>query len=352
MSATAIDPTTATTNGAGAAPSPEHILETGLAFWASKTLLSAVEMEVFTELAKGPESLESLTGRLGLHPRSSRDFFDALVALGFLEREDGLYRNSPSSDIFLDKRKPSYIGGILEMANHRLFGHWNHLTTALRTGVQQNEVAHGEAEPFAALYADPARLKTFLRGMTGVSRGANLAIAAKFPWHNYKTVADCGTAQGDLIVQVALKNPHLTGIGFDLAEVAPVFEEYVEHNGLSSRLHFQPGNFFKEPLPRVDVIMMGHILHDWNLEEKKMLIRKAYEAIPAGGAFIAYDSIIDDERRKNAFGLLMSLNMLIETPGGFDYSGADCIGWMKEAGFREARVEHLVGPDSMVIGIK
>jgi hypothetical protein len=179
-----------------------------------------------------------------------------------------------------------------------------------------------------------------------------MTIAAKFSWDKYKTAADCGTAQGDLIVQVALKNPHITGIGFDLPEVAPIFEEYVEQNGLSSRLKFQPGSFFTDPFPNVDVIMMGHILHDWNLEEKKMLIRKAYEALPEGGAFIAYDSIIDDDRRKNAFGLLMSLNMLIETPGGFDYTGADCKGWMKEAGFNEIRVEHLVGPDSMVIGIK
>jgi len=330
---------------------PDHILQTGLAFWASKTLLSAVEMEVFTELAKGPESLEALTGRLGLHPRSSRDFLDALVALGFLEREGGHYRNSPSSDTFLDKHKPTYLGGMLEMANKRLYHHWRYLTTAIRTGENQNE-ATGEVEPFGAIYADPTRLKGFLRAMTGISRGANMTIAAKFPWDKYKTAADCGTAQGDLIVQVALKNPHLSGIGFDLPEVAPIFEEYVEHNGLSSRLRFQPGSFFTDPLPKVDVIMMGHILHDWNLEEKKMLVRKAYEALPEGGAFIAYDAIIDDERRKNAFGLLMSLNMLIETPGGFDYTGADCIGWMKEAGFRETRVEHLVGPDSMAVGIK
>jgi len=334
------------------AVTPDHILQTGLAFWASKTLMSAVEMEVFTELAKGPESLEALTGRLGLHPRSSRDFLDALVALGFLEREDGSYRNSPSSEVFLDKHKPSYIGGILEMANQRLFGHWNRLTTGLRTGLPQNEVAHGDPEPFAALYADPNRLKTFLRAMSGISRGSNLTIAAKFPWAKYQTVADCGTAQGDLVVQVALKNPHLQGVGFDLPEVAPIFEEHVEHNGLSSRVKFQPGSFFTDPLPKVDVIMMGHILHDWNLEEKKMLVRKAYEALPPGGAYIVYESIIDDDRRKNAFGLLMSLNMLIETPGGFDYTGADCQGWMREAGFRETRVEHLVGPDSMVIGIK
>jgi hypothetical protein len=333
------------------APTPEHILQTGLAFWASKTLLSAVEMEVFTELAKKPESLESLTGRLGLHPRSSRDFLDALVALGFLERNDGHYSNTPSSDLFLDKHKSSYIGGILEMANKRLFGHWNRLTTAIRTGENQNEAA-GEEEPFAAIYADPTRLKGFLRAMTGISRGANLAIASRFPWDKYKTTADCGTAQGDLIVQVALKNPHLTGIGFDLPEVAPIFEEYAEHNGVQSRISFRPGSFFTDPLPKADVIMMGHILHDWNLEEKKMLIRKAYEAIPEGGAFIAYDSIIDDDRSKNAFGLLMSLNMLIETPGGFDYTGADCVSWMQEVGFRETRVEHLVGPDSMVVGIK
>ncbi len=333
------------------APSPDHILQTGLAFWASKTLLSAVEMEVFTELARGPEEAHALAGRLGLHPRSSRDFLDALVALGFLEREDGHYRNTPSTDMFLDKRKPFYIGGMLEMANQRLFGHWGRLTLALRTGERQNEMP-GESDVFAAIYADPARLKTFLRAMSGVSRGGNIAIASKFPWADYKTVADCGTAQGDLIVQVALRNPHLDCVGFDLAEVAPIFEDYVEENGLASRVRFQPGNFFQDQLPNADVIMMGHILHDWNLEEKKMLIRKAYEALPPGGAYIVYEAIIDDNRSKNAFGLLMSLNMLVETPGGFDYTGADCVGWMKEAGFRETRVEHLVGPDSMVIGIK
>src|SRR3954452_22718152 len=183
------------------APSPDHILQTGLAFWASKTLLSAVEMEVFTELARGPEEQQALAGRLGLHPRSAHDFLDALVALGFLEREDGRYRNTPSTDAFLDKRKPSYIGGILEMANQRLFGHWNRLTLALRTGERQSEHP-GESDIFAALYADPARLKTFLRAMSGVSRGANVGIASKFPWANYRTVVDCGTAQGDLVAQV------------------------------------------------------------------------------------------------------------------------------------------------------
>lgn len=331
---------------------PEHILQTGFAFWGSKTLLSAVEMEVFTELAKLPGTVEGLQGRLGLHPRSARDFLDALVALGFLQRDGETYRNTPATERYLDKRKPSYIGGILEMANKRLYPFWGALTEGLRTGLPQNEIKTAEQSLFAALYADPARLKQFLKAMTGVSRGANLAMAAKFPWGKYRSFVDVGTAQGDLAVQVALAHPHLAGLGFDLAEVGPIFEEYAAAQGVAGRLSFVPGDFFRDPIPKAEVVMMGHILHDWNLDEKKQLLRKAREAISSGGAVIVYESIIDDERRTNAFGLLMSLNMLIETQGGFDFTGADCIGWMKEVGFKEAYVEHLVGPDSMVVGIK
>ena len=333
-------------------PSADQILQIGMGFWASKTLLSAVEIELFTELAKHPEPLEPLSGRLGLHPRSARDFLDALVALGLLERKDGVYSNTPSTDFFLDKNKPSYLGGIFEMANSRLYGHWRHLTTALRTGELQNEASQGGESPFVALYADPQRLKTFLKAMTGISRGANMTIARQFPWKNYKSAVDVGTAQGDLITQVALANPHIAGTGFDLPEVAPIFEEYVQQNSIADRVKFAPGSFFDMPLPKADVVMMGHILHDWDLPTKKMLVRKAYEAVPTGGALVVYESIIDDDRSKNAFGLLMSLNMLIETPGGFDYTGAECVSWMQEAGFHSARVEHLVGPESMVVGIK
>lgn len=332
--------------------SPESILQVGLGFWPSKVLLSAVEMELFTHLAKGPQTLESIQGRLGLHPRSARDFLDTLVALGFLQRAHGEYSNTPATDAFLDKHKPAYIGGILEMANQRLYGFWNHLTEALRTGKQQNEARSGDVPMFEALYADPARLKSFLAAMTGISHGANMAIAAKFPWAGYKTFADVGAAQGDLATQIALANPHMSGTGFDLAEIGPIFEEYVAKNGVADRVRFAPGSFFDLPLPKADVILMGHILHDWGIDDKRMLIRKAYEAVPEGGSLIVYESIIDDDRSKNAFGLMMSLNMLIETNAGFDYTGADCQGWMQAAGFRETHVEHLIGPDSMVIGIR
>ncbi|MGH9573904.1 MAG: methyltransferase [Candidatus Acidiferrales bacterium] len=337
-----------------APPSPEHILQIGLGFLASRTLLSAVELGVFTQLAGKPQDLQTLRSTLGLHSRAAHDFFDALTALGFLQRTNGKYSNAAMSDFYLDRNKASYIGGVLEMASQRLYGHWNRLTEGLRTGKHQNEIENDEggAAHFDGLYADPARLKTFLSAMTGVSRGANMCIAQRFPWKQYKTFVDVGPAQGDLAVQIARANPHLAGIGFDLPQVKQIFDDYVTQNGLKDRLRFVAGNFFDEPLPKANVVTMGHILHDWNLEEKKMLLGKAYEAVPQGGAVVAYDAIIDDDRCKNAFGLMMSLNMLIETPGGFDYTGADCIGWMKEAGFREIRVEHLIGPDSMIVGIK
>jgi O-methyltransferase domain/Dimerisation domain len=330
---------------------PENILHTGLAFWASRTLLTAVEMELFTQVAKQPGDEAALRKRLGLHSRSSADFLDALVALGFLTRTDGVYRNAPDADLFLDKAKPSYIGGVLEMASRRLYGFWGQLPDALRTGGRQNESKDGKDE-WAILYADPARLKQFLHAMSGISRGSNLAIATKFAWASHKTYVDVGTAQGDLAIQIARENQHLRGTGFDLPQVEPIFNDFVAENKLSDRVKFAAGSFLTGAIPKADVVLMGHILHDWNLEQKKMLLCKAYEALPRGGAIVAYDAVIDDDRCKNAFGLLMSLNMLIETEGGFDYTGADCMKWMKEAGFTQTRVEHLEGPDSMVIGIK
>jgi hypothetical protein len=332
-------------------PSPARILETGLAFWASKTLLSAIEMGLFTELARGPAPSNALVGRLGLHPRSARDFLDALVALGFLKRMGDRYSNTPETDLFLDRGKPSYVGGILEMANHRLYPFWGSLTEALRTGQPQNEIKTGGPGLFETLYADPARLKEFLAAMTGLSHGSNLAIAKTFPWKEYRTFVDVGTAQGDLAAQIARANTHLQGVGFDLPEVAPIFEEYAAALGVADRLTFVPGTFFND-FPKADVVLMGHILHDWDLPTKTMLIAKAFDALPTGGALIVYEAIIDDDRSTNAFGLMMSLNMLIETPAGFDYTGADCAGWMKTAGFSATRVEPLVGPDSMVIAIK
>jgi SAM-dependent methyltransferase len=326
-------------------------MELGLGFWGSKTLLSAVELGLFTELAAGPLEGDELAARLGLHPRSARDFLDALAALGMLERVDGRYANTVETGTFLDRAKPTYLGGLLEMANARLYPFWARLTEALMTGQPQNETRTG-GDFFGALYADPHRLRQFLHAMTGLSAGASKAIAAKFPFKRYDVVLDLGCAEGGLLVELALAHPHLRGIGFDLPAVEEPFGDHVRSFGLGDRLSFVAGDFFSDPLPAADVVTLGHILHDWSLDEKQELLRRAHAALNDRGAVIVFESIIDDERSENVAGLLMSLNMLIETPHGFDYTGADCQAWLRGAGFAESYVEHLVGPDSMVVGIK
>ncbi|MGH2707239.1 MAG: methyltransferase, partial [Actinomycetota bacterium] len=305
----------------------DDILELGMGFARAKTLLSAAELDVFSELAKAPLTLEALAERLGIHRRGARDFFDALVALGILEREDGLYRNTPLADLYLDRAKPSYIGGRLELWS-RMYRTWDRLTEGLRTGQPQDAVVASGATLFEGLYREPESLRSFLRGMAGGSLILGEAIARRFPWKRYRSVVDVGTAQGALVVQLALAHPDLEGIGFDLPPVQPVFEEYVASFGLTGRLRFEAGDFFSDPLPEGEALVMGRILHNWNLEQKRTLLAKAFDALPPGGALIVYESIIDDERRHNVFGLIASLLMLLMTQGGFDYTAADCQGWM------------------------
>ncbi|WP_269854651.1 methyltransferase [Streptomyces sp. RPT161] len=332
--------------------SPERILRVGLGFWDAKALLSAVELDVFGALTEGPLEYEELRARTGVHPRGARDFFDTLVALGLLDREEtGRYANTPDTARYLVRSAPGYVGGMLELAAGQLYSSWARLTEALRTGEPQCEEAK-QSDFFDGAYADDHQSKTFSRAMTGLSSGPIARIAERFPWSTYRTVADIGCSEGALLTGVLGRHAQLSGTGFDLPPMRRHFEEYVTAAGLTDRLSFRAGDFFTDPLPAADVLVFGHILHDWDLPTKRMLLEKAYAALPEAGAVVVFESLIDDERRENDFGLLMSLNMLVETRGGFDYTGAECRGWLAEAGFRESRVEHLAGPDSMVIGIK
>ena len=335
---------------------PSKIMQVGLGFLASKTLLSAVELEVFTKLAAGPLTGDELGARLGLHPRAIPDFLDGLVALRMLDRdgegESARYRNTPESAAFLDKASPRYIGGILEMANARLYPFWGDLTEALRTGKPQNEMKRDGRPLFEALYADEQRLEQFMAAMAGISAGNFQALAEKFNFSNYKTLVDVGGATGQLSMSVARRHPNLVCTSADLAVVEPIAKRAIAKAGLSSRVGTAVVDFFKDALPKADIVTMGMVLHDWDLETKRMLIRKAYDALPEGGAFIVVENLIDDARRENVFGLMMSLNMLVETGDGFDYTGRDFAGWCKAAGFGKVETLHLAGPASAGIAYK
>lgn len=335
---------------------PDSILQAAFGFWSSKVLLTAVEMDVFTHLAQRQLTGAELGAQLKLHPRGIADFFDALVAMRFLGREgDGTsakYFNTPEGALFLDRNSPRYVGGILVMLNARLFKFWHDLPEALRTGKPQNEIKHGQKGMFEELYAELPRLEQFMGAMTGLSRINFEALAAKFDFSRYQTLCDVGGATGLLAIEAAKKHPNLRCVSFDLPPVEPIAKKHIAAAGLGDRVRTAAGDFFADPLPKADVITMGMILHDWNLEKKMHLIRAAYDALPPGGALIAIEALIDDARRENAFGLLMSLNMLIEFGDAFDYSGADFRGWCTKVGFKRFEVIHLAGPSSAAIAYK
>jgi predicted O-methyltransferase YrrM len=338
--------------------SPARILETATAFWPSKVLLSAIELGVFTSLAIEVKTNEQLARSIGIDAGRAADFFDALVALGFLEREGegalALYANTPQTDLFLDRGKPTYVGGMPEMLNARLYGIWNHLTEALKTGQAQNETKAGGASIFEALYANEAGLEGFLSAMASIQAGNFSRLAEQFSWSKVQSVVDAGGASGALCVALASRHPHLKLTSFDLPPVAPIASRTVKRAGLADRIAITSGDFFVDPLPPADVVVMGNVLHDWGEPEKLVLIEKAYAALPSGGALIVVENIIDDKRRSNAFGLMMSLNMLLETgaDGGFDFTGAQFDGWCKKVGFVTTELMPLVGPASAAIAFK
>lgn len=335
---------------------PSKILEVGLGFWASKTLLSAVNMGLFTHLSKGSLSGRDIQSKLGLHNRSLYDFLDTLVALGFLKRTglkaNASYSNSAETELFLDKNKPSYIGGILEMSNNRLYPFWNDLEEALKTGKPQNETKNGGASMFEAIYADEDRLREFIHSMGGIQAGNFITLVHQFDFSNYNSLCDIGGSGANLSIHIAKNNSHMKCSSFDLPPVTPIANDNIKMMGLEENVQAISGDFFTDEFPKADIITMGNVLHDWGTKDKKMLIKKAFEALPEGGKLIVIENIIDNDRSKNAFGLMMSLNMAIETEEGYDYTASDFHEWTSEAGFKHTELMSLTGPTSAAIATK
>jgi len=330
---------------------PDRLVEIACGYRAAKVLLSAIELDLFTVLAERSLDAETLAEAVGLHPRGALDFFDGLVALGLLDRnDDGRYSNTPVTATYLNRREGDFLGGMFDQFNTREYVMWNTLSDALRTGEPRTGI--DAAEHFTTLYRDPARFRTFVGAMTASSLPAAKSIAARFPWTDYRTLMDIGTSQGCLPVQVAHAHKHILAGGFDLPQLAEAFDGHAREHHLAERVRFHPGDFFRDELPHADFLVFGRVLHNWDLPTKRMLLHKAFQALPEEGAVIVYDTLIDDDRRSSAAGLLSSLNMVVWTTAGFGYTGADCIEWMQEAGFRRARVEPLVAGQSMVVGCK
>ncbi len=333
-----------------------HIIDTGFAFQQAKVLLSALEFDLFTILSDKKMTGEEIREKLNLHPRGIWDFLDCLLCLGFLNREgdgkDSFYSNTKESRLYLDKNSEEYVGGILELANSRLYRNWEYLSEALKTGKPQNETLYQGKTYYETIYSDPKLTEKFMNAMAGASYQNYCLLARRFNFSNYNTLCDIGGATGLLSICVAKEHKHIKCKSFDLPVVEDIAKKKIKNNGLEDRIETIAGDFFIDTFPKADIISMGMILHNWDLETKMKLIRSAYHAIPDDGAFIVIELMIDDERRKICSGFLQSLNMLIEFGQGFDFTAEDLKNWCNEVGFKRYEIINLDGPFNAVISYK
>ena len=339
-------------------PTPATIMQIGSGFWASKVLLAAINFELFTKLAlRQTMTAIEIKNELNLNcsDRNVFDFLDTLTGFGFVNREGVLetakYSNGIDTDVFLDKNKPSYVGGILEMMNERLYDFWGNLEEGLLTGKPQNETKVG-GNLFEKIYDDANRLKMFVHAMSSAQMGGFVAFAEKFDFSKYKTLIDVGGSAGMLSLMVAQHQAHMTCVSFDLPAIQSIADETIQKFKFTEKVKTKSGDFFADSIPSADIVTMGNILHDWDEETKLLLMKKAYTALPQEGAFVVIESIIDDERKENVFGMMMSLNMLIETGNGFNFSFSDFNKWAKKIGFKSTELLHLSGPTSAAIAYK
>jgi SAM-dependent methyltransferase len=340
--------TVATDHSTDAGPSPIGIWQLGISVFARHTILAAAELGVFTLCDTEALTEHEIRARLSLHPRGSKDFLDALVALEMLERTEGRYRSTPVASRFLDVDKPSYLGRFLRMADAR----WSRLVEGLRTGEPQNGTRNTDAM-FTEQYKDDISVwRSYMVGMDYLTAPLGPRVAEVFDWKRIQSFVDVGGGRGSVAAAIAEAHEHLTCGVLDLPQVRQIFDEHVATLGMTERISFHGGNFFSDRLPTVDALLFGHVLHDWSERERRSLVAAAFEALPPGGWILVYDPMIDDNRSHRASSLLVSLNMLLATPGGSEYTAADCFGWLAEVGFVEPHVARLDDHDSLVTARK
>ncbi|MFI0424364.1 methyltransferase [Spongiactinospora sp. 9N601] len=325
---------------------PADIFRLGSMYAMSKVVLTAVEIDLFTALKDGPATAAELCDRLGLHPRATGQWLDVLVTTGLLRREDGRYGNGPAAARFLVKGAPAYVGGFLSRSGEMLYPAWGRFTDTLRTGAPQ-----ANDGDFRALVDDPAFLDRFLTMMDSLSGHLGPELAKVHDWTACDSVADIGGARGNLMSHLVRAHGHLKGMVFDLPQMEPRFDAHLAALGLTGRAAFVPGDFFKDPLPQADALIMGHVLHDWAEDERRMLIGKAHAALAPGGQLLIYDRMIDEEPA-DADNLLVSLHMILTTTDGTEYTAGECQAWLREAGFKEIAVKPLGRTDTLVIATK
>jgi SAM-dependent methyltransferase len=321
------------------------LLRLGNAFCDAKALLTAVDLDLFTSLHDAPGTVEEIRDRLGLHGRGLSDFLHLLAALDLLEKSGDRFGNAPGPDRHLVKGQPGYIGGFLLRSDRNLYPAWGKLGEALRTGKPQSGAS------FEEMTQNPAVLRQFIGMMDALNQQLTAELQQTFQFQRYGSVLDLGGCRGNLVTQLVQPHPQLTGRVFDVPAMRPFFDEVAAERGVADRVEFFGGDFFVDEIPSADVVIIGHVLHDWDAEQRGQLVRKAFDAVSPGGALVVYDRMLDEDAR-HVENLVISLDMLLVTDGGSEYTAEELIGHASAAGFTDITASPLGDYDTLVVAHK
>jgi len=331
------------------------LMEISSGFWAFKTLAAATELDLFTRLSrsKGATSAE-LAGALGIDGRPAEMLLTGCAALGLLKKRRARYVNSPLAERFLVKGVPQYFGGFVEMLDKRLYAGWGKLTEALRT----NRPTTWDPDVQQSLFdgADPVMLAHFWQAMHSISISTGAALARALDWKRFRRVLDVGGGSGAFDIELCRRHRHLQSTVYDLPHVVEIAAANVAQAGLQSRVQTVGGDLFADAAyPQGhDAVLLSLIMHDWSEADDRRILQKCFAALPSGGAVIICELLVNEAKTGPAPAALMSLNMLVETAGGRNYTAGEYSSWLRDLGFRRIRTVRFRAPgaDGAVIGYK
>lgn len=306
---------------------------------ATQILLCSDELGVFEALRENGRDLADLASRLQLPEPSLERLLIAASALGLLLREGDTFSLTPLAQAHL-LRGPGYAGGMFHHVKHHLYPLWHHLDDAIRENrAQWSKLPGGDARPFESMYRDPRSLAGFMEAMFSHTSAGTRALLEQngFDFGRFRHVLDLGGASGGFLIPVLQQFPALQATIFDLPPVEPIARANAERFGLADRLGFLAGDFFRDPLPTgADLIVLGHILHDWNRQDGTLLLRKIVEALPSGGAIFVNEFFLNESKDGPVMPACLNLTMLVATQGE-EHTPSEYEQWLREAGF--ARTE-------------
>jgi len=320
---------------------PDHLDQMIRAYWPSRCLLTALELDIFTAVGDGGNA-QQIGTKVRASARGVSMLLDALVSLGLLSKSGGNYKNTPeSARFFTQGSKDNHRNGLLHIAN--IWHNWSTLTDAVRRG------AHVAADRGR----DPETTRDFIAAMQRNSKDRAPLVVKALGTTGVKRVLDLGGGSGAYSIAWAKASPEVQCEILDVPEVVSLTTEYVRQAGVSGQVKVGAGDMLEGDLGSgYDLIMLNAICHMFSPEQNRAIFRRAHKALAPKGRLVVQDFILNPDKTGPQHAALFSLNMLVNTEAGASYSEPEYVEWIKASGFTEVSRIELPGPSALIVGVR